>query len=49
MLQNAILNANYMATRSNTLFYNVGEKGRAAHEMILDCRSLKKKESKFLI
>jgi len=39
----AILNANYMKTRLEA-HYDVlytGEKGRAAHEMIVDCRSFK--------
>ena len=43
--KNAILNANYIKERLNghydTLY--TGEKGRAAHEMIIDCRSFKQK------
>ena len=41
----AILNANYMKARLEThypILYS-GEKGRAAHEMILDCRAFKEK------
>ena len=41
----AILNANYMKARLEAhypILYS-GEKGRAAHEMILDCRSFKEK------
>ncbi|MDD4746077.1 MAG: aminomethyl-transferring glycine dehydrogenase [Salinivirgaceae bacterium] len=41
----AILNANYIAAKLND-YYNVlyvGEKGRCAHEMILDCRDFKQK------
>jgi glycine dehydrogenase len=41
--QHAILNANYMKTRLEAhypVLYS-GEMGRAAHEMILDCRSFK--------
>lgn len=41
--QHAILNANYMKTRLEShypVLYS-GEMGRAAHEMILDCRSFK--------
>ena len=41
----AILNANYIKNRLETK-YNVlytGEKGRAAHEMIIDCRPFKQK------
>ena len=41
--QHAILNANYMKTRLEEhypVLYS-GEMGRAAHEMILDCRSFK--------
>lgn len=41
--ENAILNANYIKARLqgsfNTLY--TGEKGRAAHEMIIDCRDFK--------
>ncbi len=43
--QIAILNANYIKERLNGK-YNVlysGEKGRAAHEMIIDCRPFKQK------
>ncbi len=42
----AILNANYIKNRLNGK-YNVlysGEKGRAAHEMIIDCRPFKQKD-----
>jgi glycine dehydrogenase len=41
----AILNANYMKERLEEHYpiLYVGEKGRAAHEMILDCRSFKAK------
>ena len=41
----AILNANYMKARLEEHYpiLYVGEKGRAAHEMILDCRSFKEK------
>jgi len=43
--KNAILNANYIKERLNghydTLY--TGEKGRAAHEMIIDCRDFKQK------
>lgn len=41
----AILNANYMKVRLEEHYpiLYVGEKGRAAHEMILDCRSFKEK------
>jgi glycine dehydrogenase len=41
----AILNANYMKVRLEEHYpiLYVGEKGRAAHEMILDCRSFKAK------
>ena len=41
----AILNANYMKARLEDHYpvLYVGEKGRAAHEMILDCRSFKEK------
>ena len=41
----AILNANYMKARLEAHYpiLYVGEKGRAAHEMILDCRSFKEK------
>ena len=41
----AILNANYMKTRLEShypVLYS-GEMGRAAHEMILDCRAFKEK------
>jgi len=41
----AILNANYMKARLEEhypILYS-GEKGRAAHEMILDCRAFKEK------
>ena len=41
--QHAILNANYMKTRLEehyTILYT-GEQGRAAHEMIVDCRAFK--------
>ena len=43
--QHAILNANYMKTRLEEhypILYS-GECGRAAHEMILDCRAFKEK------
>jgi glycine dehydrogenase len=43
--QYAILNANYMKTRLEShypVLYS-GEMGRAAHEMILDCRAFKEK------
>ncbi|CAM3637904.1 aminomethyl-transferring glycine dehydrogenase [Flavobacterium gelidilacus] len=41
----AILNANYMKARLEDHYpvLYVGEKGRAAHEMILDCRGFKEK------
>ena len=41
----AILNANYMKARLEEHYpvLYVGEKGRAAHEMILDCRAFKAK------
>ncbi|WP_340063516.1 aminomethyl-transferring glycine dehydrogenase [Ascidiimonas aurantiaca] len=41
----AILNANYMKTRLEQHYpvLYTGERGRAAHEMILDCRPFKKK------
>ncbi|XLS30159.1 aminomethyl-transferring glycine dehydrogenase [Flavobacteriaceae bacterium M23B6Z8] len=41
----AILNANYIKERLEGFFdvLYTGEKGRAAHEMILDCRPFKKK------
>ncbi|WP_430399325.1 aminomethyl-transferring glycine dehydrogenase [Flavobacterium sp.] len=41
----AILNANYMKARLEEHYpvLYVGEKGRAAHEMILDCRQFKEK------
>lgn len=41
--QHAILNANYMKTRLEVHFpiLYTGECGRAAHEMIVDCRSFK--------
>jgi len=41
----AILNANYIKARLEAHYpiLYVGEKGRAAHEMILDCRSFKEK------
>jgi glycine dehydrogenase len=40
----AILNANYMKSRLETAYpiLYTGENGRAAHEMILDCRPLKR-------
>ncbi|HXV60531.1 MAG TPA: aminomethyl-transferring glycine dehydrogenase [Vicinamibacteria bacterium] len=40
----AILNANYMATRLSPHYpvLYTGEKGRVAHEFILDCRSFRK-------
>ncbi|MGV3697275.1 aminomethyl-transferring glycine dehydrogenase [Flavobacterium sp.] len=43
--QHAILNANYMKTRLEAHYpiLYTGECGRAAHEMILDCRSFKQK------
>ncbi len=43
--ENAILNANYMKARLEndfTILYT-GERGRAAHEMIVDCRMFKNK------
>ena len=42
---NAILNANYIKERLNGHFETLytGEMGRAAHEMIIDCRAYKKK------
>jgi glycine dehydrogenase len=41
----AILNANYMKARLEEHYpiLYTGETGRAAHEMILDCRSFKEK------
>ncbi|WP_298780771.1 aminomethyl-transferring glycine dehydrogenase [uncultured Polaribacter sp.] len=41
--KNAILNANYIKERLNGHFDTLytGEKGRAAHEMIIDCRDFK--------
>jgi glycine dehydrogenase len=41
--KNAILNANYIKERLNGNFdvLYTGEKGRAAHEMIIDCRDFK--------
>ena len=44
----AILNANYIKERLQGAFDTLysGEMGRAAHEMIVDCRDLKKKELK---
>jgi glycine dehydrogenase len=41
--QHAILNANYMKTRLEAHYpiLYTGEMGRAAHEMIIDCRSFK--------
>ena len=41
----AILNANYIKERLQGAFDTLysGEKGRAAHEMIVDCRSFKEK------
>ncbi|ETN96700.1 aminomethyl-transferring glycine dehydrogenase [Zhouia amylolytica] len=41
---NAILNANYIKSRLETKFdiLYTGERGRAAHEMIVDCRPYKK-------
>ncbi|HZH70222.1 MAG TPA: glycine dehydrogenase (aminomethyl-transferring), partial [Flavobacteriaceae bacterium] len=41
----AILNANYMKERFKGYYETLysGERGRAAHEMILDCRPFKKK------
>lgn len=41
----AILNANYLKARLSDYFeiLYTGEKGRAAHEMIVDCRPFKKK------
>jgi glycine dehydrogenase len=43
--QHAILNANYMKTRLEDHYpiLYTGERGRAAHEMILDCRAFKEK------
>lgn len=43
--QNAILNANYLKESLKNYFpiLYTGEKGRAAHEIILDCRSFKEK------
>ncbi|WP_461534214.1 aminomethyl-transferring glycine dehydrogenase [Sinomicrobium sp.] len=43
--QYAILNANYIKERLNGHFdvLYTGERGRAAHEMIVDCREFKKK------
>src|SRR5699024_7839427 len=40
----AILNANYLKERLSNTFKTLysGERGRAAHEMILDCRPFKK-------
>jgi glycine dehydrogenase len=42
---NAIVNANYIKERLNGAFDTLysGEMGRAAHEMIIDCRSFKEK------
>ena len=39
----AILNANYIKERLNGFYKTLytGEKGRAAHEMIIDCRDFK--------
>jgi len=41
--ENAILNANYIKARLQGSFDTLytGEKGRAAHEMIIDCRNFK--------
>ncbi len=41
--QHAILNANYVKTRLEAHYpiLYIGERGRAAHEMIVDCRSFK--------
>ena len=43
--KNAILNANYIKERLQGSFDTLytGEKGRAAHEMIIDCRDFKQK------
>ncbi|MDG1398198.1 MAG: aminomethyl-transferring glycine dehydrogenase subunit GcvPB, partial [Polaribacter sp.] len=43
--KNAILNANYIKERLEGSFDTLytGEKGRAAHEMIIDCRDFKQK------
>ncbi|HET8810417.1 MAG TPA: aminomethyl-transferring glycine dehydrogenase [Flavobacteriaceae bacterium] len=43
--ENAILNANYVKQRLDEHFKTLysGERGRAAHEMILDCRPFKEK------
>jgi len=43
--ENAILNANYIKERLNGHFDTLytGEMGRAAHEMIIDCRTFKEK------
>jgi len=43
--KNAILNANYMKERLHGNFETLytGEMGRAAHEMIIDCRGFKEK------
>lgn len=43
--ENAILNANYVKERLDKHFKTLysGERGRAAHEMILDCRPFKEK------
>lgn len=43
--KNAILNANYIKARLDGHFDTLytGEKGRAAHEMIIDCRSFKER------
>ena len=47
----AILNANYIKERLDGYYPTLytGEKGRAAHEMIIDCRDLKTTELKWLI
>ena len=44
---NAILNANYIKERLNGHFETLytGEMGRAAHEMIIDCRAYKTKRN----
>ena len=43
--ENAILNANYIKERLQGHFDTLytGEMGRAAHEMIIDCREFKEK------
>ena len=43
--KNAILNANYIKERLNGYYDTLytGERGRAAHEMIIDCREFKQK------